>query len=274
MMTLCACTHVSKDEMAQVLPPVELDDSTSKALAHDFFAEGGWPTENWWEMFGDPQLNAIVELALSDNPTLKKAMEKIQMAEQEAKKERSLLFPKLGFDYDENWDYFSKNGFIRSFFPSAPGFPIPATANIIDLSLNFNYEFDFFGRNRHLFAAAIGKARAQRAEAEMARLVIATLVAQTYIELQTKLAQQRVLKEHVESRASLYRLTDLRSQKGLDPQTPVLMREQNIYEIEQSLILTEKEVALDRHLLGVLVGSSPDKPLAVEPMTALFDRPF
>lgn len=274
ILLLGGCTHVSKDEMAQVLPPVELDASTGKALTHDFFAEGGWPTDSWWEMFGDPQLNEIMLVALAENPTLKMAREKIQLAEQEAKKERSSLFPKLGLNYDENWDYFSKNGFIRSFFPTAPGFPIPATVNDVDLSLNFSYEFDFFGRNRRLFAAAIGKARAERAEAQMARLTISTLVAQTYVELQIKLAQARVLKEHVEKRAALYQLTTARSQKGLDAQTPVLEREQSIYEIEQSLIILEKEIALDLHLLGVLAGFGPEKKLIVEPMTALFDRPF
>jgi NodT family efflux transporter outer membrane factor (OMF) lipoprotein len=275
LLFLGACARVPDEDLAQRIDTVSLDHSEDLALNREFFAEGGWPTEQWWEMFNDPQLNRLMKLALQDSPTLHKALAKLAEAEQEAKKERAVLFPELNFEYEEQWQYFSKNGFVRDFYPTLPGAPrIPPTDNQLDLSLNFNYEIDFFGRNRNLYKAALDRARAERAEARQAILMLTTMIAQTYIELQTKLAQREVIKERLEQRTLLFALVGSRNKYGIDPTSPVLQKEQNIYEVQQSLISIDKEIALDRHMLSVLVGYGPDDPLAPQPLKAIFEHPF
>lgn len=268
------CGHVPKNDLAQVFSPIELPETSETVLAREFFEEGGWPTEQWWEMFEDPQLNHLIELALEQSPTLQKALAKVAEAEQEAKKERATLFPRLDFNAEEQWEYFSKNGFVRSFYPTMPGVVVPATTNQLDLTLNFQYEIDFFGRNRSRFYAALGRARAERAEAKQATLILTTLIAQTYIELQTKQIQKEILEEQLETRDDLLYLTTSRNTYGLDGEIPVLEKTQNLYDIEQTLISLEKEISLDRHMLSILVGLGPDANIAPEPMTALFERPF
>lgn len=274
LIVLGGCNRVPENDLAQLSPPVPLDESKDFALAREFFAEGGWPTENWWEMFGDPQLNALIDDALRESPTLQKALAKVAEVEQEARKQRSLLFPEIDFDYEEQWQYFSKNGFVRSFFPVSPNVAIPPKDNQLDLSLNFDYEIDFFGRIRNRYQSAIDQARAQRAEARQATLILTTLIAQTYIELQTKLAQREVLTERIEQRAMLFELTGSRNTFGIDAVSPVLAREQNVYTIEQQLTLLDKGIALDRHLLSVLIGAGPDENVAPQPLKAIFEQPF
>lgn len=274
-MLLGACARVPDSDLAQVSDPIALDASYDAALSREFFSEGGWPTERWWEMYEDPQLNALIEQALEESPTLNKALAKMAEAEQEAKKERAFLFPEIDFEFEEQWQYFSKHGFVRSFYPTMPGAPpIPPTTNQLDLGLNFNYEVDFFGRVRNRYKAALDRARAERAEAKQATLMLTTLIAQTYIELQTKLGQQEVLKDRLEQRTMLFELSGSRTENGIDPAMPALQREQNIYDVEQALTLLEKGIALDQHMLSVLVGVGPDENLATKPMMALFERPF
>jgi NodT family efflux transporter outer membrane factor (OMF) lipoprotein len=272
---LAGCAKVSESEKAQLSSPISLDHSSETALAREFFEQGGWPTERWWEMFEDPQLNEIIELALKESPTLNKALAKVAEAESLARRERAALFPRLDLEYLEQWNYFSKNGFERSYFSVPPGSPpIPATDNQIDLTLNFSYELDFFGKNRNLYKAALGQARAERAEAKQATLMLTTLIAQTYIELQIKLIQRNILHDRLEDRNTLFELGVSRSEFGLDSASPVLEREQKIYETEQSLLQLENEIALDRHTLNALVGVGPDVHIAPKPMSALFERPF
>ncbi len=275
LLILAGCGRVSDRELAQISPPISLESSIEEAFAREFFEQGGWPTERWWEMFEDPQLNEIIELALKESPTLFKALAKVDEAETEARKERAALFPRLDLEYLEQWNYFSKNGFDRSFFPIPPSSPpIPATDNQIDLTLNFNYEIDFFGKNRNLYKAALDKARAERAEAIQATLILTTLITQTYIELQTKLLQREALQDRLRERNMLFALAVSRSEHGLDPALPVLEREQNVYNIEQSILQLDKGIALDRHMLSVLVGVGPDQNIAQKPMTAIFEKPF
>ena len=274
LLILGSCARVPDSDLAQLSEPIALDDSKKSALDREFFAEGGWPTEYWWEMFEDPQLNELVAFALEESPTLQKALAKRAEAEQAAKKERAALFPEIDFDYEEQWQYFSKNGFIRSFYPIMPGVQVPMTANQLDLGLNFNYEIDFFGRNRNLYKAALDRARAERAEAQQATLILTTLIVQTYIELQTKLAQKEVLQDRLEQRNMLFELANSRGEHGLDPAIPVLEREQNVYDVEQSITLLDKGISLDRHMLNVLIGVGPDEDMELRPMMAIFERPF
>ncbi len=274
LLFLSGCAKVPQSDLAQMSEPIPLDRSLETAYAREFFEEGGWPSDRWWEMFEDPQLSHIIELALKSNPSINKALARIAEAEAEARKEKAAFFPKLDFEYEEQWQYFSKNGFVRSFYPTTPTSPkIPATDNQLDLSLYFNYEIDFFGRNRNLFYAALGKARAERAEARFATLMITTLIAQTYIELQTKLAQRDILGERKDVRDELFMLTVSRGVHGVDSAMPILEKERSIYEIDQAILQIDKEIALDRHMLSILAGVSPDQNVAPETMHALFERP-
>jgi NodT family efflux transporter outer membrane factor (OMF) lipoprotein len=272
ILLLGGCGKVPDSDKAKISAPIPLDQSVESALARDFFEEGGWPTARWWEMFEDPQLNQLVSLALEESPTLSKALARVQKVEQEAKKERSSLFPHLGADYEEQWDYFSKNGFVRSFYPTMPGVIVPPTVNQLDLTLNFEYEIDFFGRNQNLFKAALGAARAQRAEAMQATLILTTLVTQTYIELQTKLQQKLVLEERLRQRTQLLELTKSRAENGLDPMIPVLERDQSLLIVEQTIYILDKEIALDRHMLAMLVGLGPNANVAPMPMRAIYEK--
>jgi NodT family efflux transporter outer membrane factor (OMF) lipoprotein len=268
------CAKIHKDDLAYVSDPIPLDRSIESALAREFFDEGGWPTDLWWEMFEDPQLNAIIELALVQSPTIHKALALVEEAEEIAKKQKASLFPKLDFAYEEQWQYFSKNGFVRSFYPTMPQAPpIPPADNQLDLSLYFNYEIDFFGRNRNLFKAALGKARAKSAEAKQATLILTTLITQTYIELQTKLAKREVLEERLEERNALFELTTSRAEQGLEAAIPIFAKEQNIYEVQQNILQLDKEIILDRHALSTLAGVGPDTDIAPKPMNAIFERP-
>ena len=249
-----SCAHVPNSDLAHISNSISLDKSIELASDREFFEEGGWPTAQWWEMFGDPQLDHLIQIALKESPTIQKAIAKVAKAEQEARKERSSLFPKVNADYEEQWEYFSKNGFVRSFYPTSPTMPISPTVNQIDLTLHFDYEIDFFGRNRNLFKAALGNARAERAEARQATLILTTLIAQTYIELQTKLAQREILIDRLQQRNMLFDLTSFRDAYGLDSVIPVLEKEQSIYEVETTVFLLDKEIALDKHMLAILVG--------------------
>ena len=124
-----------------------------------------------------------------------------------------------------------------------------------------------------MFHAALGRARAERAEAKQATLMITTLVVQTYIELQTKLAMQGILKKRQGLRNELFSLTASRGAHGIDPYTPILDRESDIYQVDQAVLQIEKEVALDRHMLSILVGVSPDENIAPDALNALFEQP-
>ena len=38
----------------------------------------GWPSDQWWESYGDPQLSALIEEALADSPSLQAAAARLR----------------------------------------------------------------------------------------------------------------------------------------------------------------------------------------------------
>lgn len=271
---LCGCASVPNHDLAKLSEPLSLGGVEELALAQEDFDRGGWPKNTWWEMFGDPQLNDLIEMALENSPTLKEAAAKVEFSKQMAKKQRSSLFPKVDLDYAEEWQYFSENGFVRSFYPVLPGVTVPATVNQIDLTLNFSYEFDFWGKNRKRFQSALGEMRTMRAEKAQAELVLTTHLAQTYFQLQAHLAEQAILEEKFEQRSDLYDLSISRLESGIEPDYPTLVREKNVYSVAQLLLAVQRDIAFDTHMIKLLIGQGPDSPDLRFPLSASFDQPF
>jgi outer membrane protein TolC len=44
-------------------------------------ARAQWPNDRWWEQFGSPELDALMDLALKDNPGLKAAAARLREAQ-------------------------------------------------------------------------------------------------------------------------------------------------------------------------------------------------
>lgn len=263
---LSGCGKVTDQDLAKRLETIALQPIEQQALSTPCFEPGDFPEIAWWEMFGDPQLNHLVIEAEENNPTLQQAFAKVALADQEARRVRATLIPSLGAEYAENWQYFSKNGFVRSFYPIGSGVAIPPKINQIDLSLSFNYELDFFGRNRHRFQGAIDEARSMRAEAEMARLLITTLVCQTYVELQMKRLQKDLVLGKIAVANKRLELSAKKFDAGLDAIFSPLDKEAHVYSLEQTLFSLEKQIALDEHMLAFLVGKNAGEVVIESPM--------
>lgn len=269
------CTPSMSDLEQKISGPSSIDPSLEEALSSATFEAGEWPSENWWEMFQDPQLNALILQAVEDSPTIKKAEAQVDYAKQVAKRERAALFPELDFNATENWQHLSKNGLYRSYFPLPAGSqPPPPTLDLIDVQLNFSYEFDFWGKYRKTFNAALGVAKSQEAEAAQATLVLATSVALAYFDLQSNQATLTILRQMLDERKQALDLANARQEYGLTNQIPTLGSEQNIFTLEQLILATEQEIIIDKHMLMVLLGQGPDSPQIIEDPRSSFVSPF
>ena len=80
--------------------------------------------------------------------------------------------------------------------------------------LNFNYEFDFWGKNRGAVAAATSEAQAAGADAAEARLILSTAVAAAYADLARLYAERDVAERAAQSRQETYDLVARRVADG------------------------------------------------------------
>ena len=110
---------------------------------------------NWWEIFGDPQLNALEEQVTVSNQNLKMAAARFRQARATVRYYRAGEFPTIAISPGVEALRYSPN---QPYFPSGNA-SINSAANFL-LPFDLSYEVDLWGRIRRTVAAAREEAQA------------------------------------------------------------------------------------------------------------------
>lgn len=233
------------------------------------FENGEWPAEDWWIIFDDRQLSELMEKVLADNFDLKAAISRVQEVEAQARYQRSPLMPRLSVSAEDQGKHLSSHGLLRT-----PPSYIPAAVNQIDLSLNFDYEVDLFGKNRKRYQAAIGMLKAQKAEMSQAVLMITTLFAATYFNYQAYLQQLDISQEILATQQQYFDLVYAQKGMGVVEQITVEKAHASLAQAKERVTVFQQEVVITESLLKILMGLSPDDCCDFERIEAVFEGPF
>lgn len=220
-----------------------------------------WPAVAWWRSFADPVLDRLIEQALAGNPSLGVAEARLAKARAGAGVAESALGPQLNADVDSSRRRFSEHGEIPPPFAGS-------TQNLGHADLNGSWELDFFGRNRAALDAALGAARAAEADAQAARLLLASDVARNYYRLAALLEQREVARATLAQRDTILKLVDSRVQAGIDSNVELRQAEGALPEIRRDLEALEEQIGLARHALAALTGQGPEAAAEVAPTLA------
>ncbi|MES2272734.1 MAG: TolC family protein, partial [Chlamydiota bacterium] len=248
LLFVAGCAQIPQHELAR-MPDSCGEGLLSEALNSGDFEIGHWPKASWWEDFKDPVLTELICTALEFSPTLKRAESNLKAAAQFALQKRARLFPELDFDADTDWQHLAKDGLFRSFAPV-----FPTVINDINLGLSFSYEFDFWGKNRDLFRAALDRAAALAAEAAQAKLIITTSIAYTYAELQFLLCKQHLLQQIESNQQAILDIRAKRELNALDPAILGLQSKSNVLDATAPLLDIEQQIRQHIHKLKALSG--------------------
>lgn len=259
LLSSCYISMPEEQKREHILPPPSLNESVEMNLQTPFFTHGDWPKGNWWEDFQSPELNELIVGALKNNPTLQETYARLQQAKQTTIVARASLFPWLSFEAEDNLSYLSKNGLYRAFNPL-----LPLNANLTDLFISLQYDCDFWGKNRQLFQASVGEKLAAQAEVAQIRLLLTTAIVRAFIALKTDLVRQELVKALVNIQTDVLQLQLSLKTKALASKLPILTQEELLFEAKQMVSVIEEKIALDKHMLNVLIGRGPDEPLCID----------
>ncbi len=205
---------------------------------------------DWWRLFGDATLNSIIERALADNPSLKVAQARLERAQAAIDLNQSADGPRVNGELNATRQRFSRNSI----------YPPPLGGGIFTLGtaqIGASYEFDFFGRNRAAIAAALGTQRAAQADAQAARIALASNVARTYVQLGRLFAQRDVSARSLTSRDEVLTLIKQRVAGGLDTNVELRQGEGALPESRLQIEQIDEQIALTRHALAALTAQEP-----------------
>ena len=113
-----------------------------------------------------------------------------------------------------------------------------------------SYEFDWFGKNRAALNAAVGQTAATLADAQAARLLLATQVTRHYIALLRLQAQREVLEQTALQRQRIGDISRLRFQAGLESELEPLLNNPSVPEVLRQIAELQEQAALTDNALA------------------------
>jgi multidrug efflux system outer membrane protein len=258
---LAACAQMKE-------PPARLAAVAPEhiGLASDIpVARQGWPAPQWWKRYDDPQLNALIDQALRDGPSLAVAQARLHLSEGAVQWTDANRGPVVGLGAAIDRTQLSENGFLGPFSHVDPSTGQPHSRWYTEgtIGLLSSYTLDIWGRKRAQFTAAVGQRNAQRAELDQATLLLVAAITQTYCHIQADHAALDLQRRARGLTQGLFQAHQERFQRGLETRLPVEVARAQLLTIEQQISVTSDHLLQSREALRALLGAGP-APLAIQ----------
>ncbi len=253
MLASCASTRGIAPE-SSLQDPGRFQASTS--LGRTPVSDVAWPKAQWWNAYGDPQLDALMQEALAGSPGLAIADARTRKAFAQAGLAEAGLRPTLGAG--------AQVAAVKIPETLAPA-PIGGKMMHSEvLTLSFAWAPDLWGGKRAKWQSAVGAARAQEADAQAARLTLEGNIARTYATLSQAWDARDVAERDLKRNSSLRMLAAQRVKAGIDNEialTQIASAEDNARAQMQA---ADQQINALRNALAMLAGKGPDRGLAIE----------
>jgi NodT family efflux transporter outer membrane factor (OMF) lipoprotein len=206
---------------------------------------------NWWEIFGDLQLNKLEEQIAGSNQNLKVAEARFREARAAIRFNRASQFPTISTSPSASY--------VKSsdFSPNFPSEIQQSSKGDFELPFDLSYELDLWGRVRRSVAAAREEAQATAADYETAKLSLEAELALDYFELRSADAQKQLLDDTVKAYTDNLQLTLNRFKGGVAPKADVAQAQTQL----DTTRVEDTDVAVQRaqfeHAIAILVGKPP-----------------
>ncbi len=170
----------------------------------------------WWEMYNDPQLNALEEQVALANETVIQAEANFRAARSLVVQARSQLFPTFGGTGSYTREHFSGNTRVATVSPTGATSGTAGTINQYSVAADISYTLDLWHRVRNQIAANSASAQASAADVATALLTTQAELAQDYFEIRALDAQEGILQDTLKNYRDALNLTSILFKTGID----------------------------------------------------------
>ena len=205
----------------------------------------------WWEQFGDPVLNDLIETALRENRDVRIAAARIDQFAGALTSTRSQLFPQIGYGAEA-----SRNRASRLGFPPIPE-PADPYFTLYQASLGASWQLDLFGRVRRLSEAAQAQVYASEQAQRGVVLTVVASVSSSYIVMRALDRQLEIAQSTAANFGETARIFDRRFEAGIVSQTEVSQIRSQHQQALAAIPAIGQQVAAQENLISILLGRNP-----------------
>ena len=206
------------------------------------------PVNTWWERFQSPELNALIEEALTNSPSIQQAWARLVQAESLAVRAGAARVPSIGYD-----------GAAASTKTSTPD----VTIESYSLGANASYELDLWGRVKSEAEAAALDRDASREQLNTAMITLASQVALRWSAILSQRLQLEVIHNQLTANETSLELIELRFRKSLSSALDVYQQRQTVAGTASVIPLAELREDLLNNELAALLGRTDLQSLSI-----------
>lgn len=253
VLALCGCTMIPDYENPdETYGRGKLDTPEFKHAAglwKNATPSDGAPKGEWWAIFGDAKLDALIKACDANNPDIAAAFQRVERAREAAFMNESDLYPHLS-----STDYYKRDGRTEVQKPVATG-----TYSSWVVGLGATWDLDLFGRIQSLVIRDRALAEATYADYRNVMLALHARVAAEYFELRQCESEIALLRKTLEVRKTqsefVAKRKMLKFASGVDLSRAKLQESEAASELKS--LLRRRDASLNT--LAILVGESPTK---------------
>lgn len=207
------------------------------------------PKGDWWKVFDDPQLDALLKMCRENSPSLKAAFWRVEQARETALMDQSDLYPQLNGNASYSRRRSSKNthgSYAGTYDNWATGFGV-------------TWDLDLFGRIRSIIDADVADAQAALDEYENLMLLMQAQVATLYFSIRQYSSEIELLERTVKVRKDQTQYISRRLKYGEANDVDMQRALQEEYEASAQLASVERQMAVARNDIAILAGTVPSR---------------
>ena len=266
---LTSCIAVGPDFVHPAAPPIErytqeplaprtssTDAPTGRAQR---FVQGRDIPQEWWRLFKSPALNALIERALQNNPTLQGTMSALRAAKEGVYAQQGRYFPLVQANFNPTRQRTAS--VLAPVLNCTPATP-QLCANPFDLytaQVLVSYTFDVWGLNRRTVESLQARADAQRFQVEAAYLALTANVVVAAVTEAALRGQIDATNDLIAANKKMLDILRRQLDTGFANRSEVAAQEAALAQVEATLPPLRKALALQRDLLAALAGGYPSE---------------
>jgi multidrug efflux system outer membrane protein len=225
----------------------------SASDTNDLAAAESLANLGWWQVLGDPQLQAYITEALTNSWDVQIAAARVLQAEASARVTRAQFMPTVGAGADWTTARTSENG--------PAGTPADPTKNSTSVyGAMAGYELDLWGRIRRASEAARAQLLATEMVQQTVRQTLVAQVATAYLSLLELDYELEISERTYRVRTNSLALTTARQEGGVASMQDVYQAQVLVSTAEAAIADTHRRIEQQENELSILLGRIPGSP--------------
>ena len=238
---LSACSFAPHTAMEPMPVPMHWKHAAPAAGWVSASEARAWSQGQWWLLWDDPVLHALVQRVELNNQNLKAAAANLAQAQALLRQQQAELWPALG----------GQLGQQRS------GGGDRAASGTANLSLNASWAPDLWGRVGNAVSAQAAGVQASEADLAGARLNAQGSLATAYFALRAADAEIALLDDIIVGYERSARITQNRYDVGVVPRTDTFQAQSTLQNARATRVALQRGRAAYEHAIALLLGEAP-----------------